>query len=178
LTTETRQCFFSWLVDGLNSYVQWQISKRGWTDQWQRHDASSLGWLTFWLVRCNSESAGTGGLIDGGNTMLFLGMIDSGNTTLLHLAGQWWEETLATCLVSSSLGWLTVWLVRQISKRGQTERRQQHNADSWYDQWQQHNTTSFGWLMVGGRKHWPCAWCDRQNSDACRNKTLYGRRNT
>jgi hypothetical protein len=64
------------------------------------------------LVRCDGVSACTGGLIDGGNTMLFLGMIDSGNTTLLHLAGQWWEGTLATGLVSSSLGWLTVRLVR------------------------------------------------------------------
>jgi hypothetical protein len=39
-----------------------------------------------WLVRCDSKSAGTGGLIDSGNTMLFLSMIDGGNTTLL-LAG-------------------------------------------------------------------------------------------
>jgi hypothetical protein len=38
------------------------------------------------LLRCNGESAGVGGLIDGGNTMLFLGMINIGNTTLL-LAG-------------------------------------------------------------------------------------------
>ncbi len=53
-----------------------------------------------------------GGLIDGGNTMLFLSMIDGGNTMLLHLTGQWWEGTLATRLVSSSLGWSTVWLVR------------------------------------------------------------------
>jgi hypothetical protein len=28
-----------------------------------------------------------GGLIDGGNMMLFLGMIDGSNTTLLPLAG-------------------------------------------------------------------------------------------
>jgi hypothetical protein len=32
---------------------------------------------------CNSESACAGRLIDGGNTMLFLGMIDGGNTALL-----------------------------------------------------------------------------------------------
>jgi hypothetical protein len=38
------------------------------------------------LLRCNGKSAGTGGLIDGGDTMLFLGMINGGNTTLL-LAG-------------------------------------------------------------------------------------------
>jgi hypothetical protein len=38
------------------------------------------------LLRCNSKSAGAGGLIDGGNTMMFLGMINDGNTTLL-LAG-------------------------------------------------------------------------------------------
>jgi hypothetical protein len=40
-----------------------------------------------------------GGLIDGGNMMLFLGKIDGGDTMLLHLAGQWWEGTLTTCLV-------------------------------------------------------------------------------
>ena len=36
-----------------------------------------------WLVTCDSKSACAGRLIDGGNTMLFLGMIDGGNTTLL-----------------------------------------------------------------------------------------------
>ena len=38
------------------------------------------------LLMCNDKSACAGRLIDGGNTMLFLGMIDGGNTTLL-LAG-------------------------------------------------------------------------------------------
>ena len=80
-----------------------------------------------WLLRCNGESTGAGGLIDGGNvmlflgmingsnmmlllagaaglingsdTMLFLGMIDGSNTALLPLAGRWWEGTLVTCLV-------------------------------------------------------------------------------
>jgi hypothetical protein len=36
-----------------------------------------------WLVTCNGKSAGTGRLIDCSNTMLFLGMINGGNTTLL-----------------------------------------------------------------------------------------------
>jgi hypothetical protein len=36
-----------------------------------------------WLVTCNSKLACKCGLIDGGKTMLFLGMIDDGNTTLL-----------------------------------------------------------------------------------------------
>ncbi len=39
-----------------------------------------------WLVMCNGESACAGGLINGNGTMLFLGMIDGSNTTLL-LAG-------------------------------------------------------------------------------------------
>ncbi len=39
-----------------------------------------------WLLRCDGKSAGASGLIDGGNTMLFLGMIDGSNMTLL-LAG-------------------------------------------------------------------------------------------
>ncbi len=42
--------------------------------------------MTVWLLKCDSESACVGRLIDGGNTMLFLGMINGGNTTLL-LAG-------------------------------------------------------------------------------------------
>ncbi len=42
--------------------------------------------MTIWLLRCKGESAGVGGLINGGNMMLFLGMIDGSNMTLL-LAG-------------------------------------------------------------------------------------------
>jgi hypothetical protein len=38
------------------------------------------------LVTCNSKSASAGRLINGGNTMLFLGMID-GSDTMLLLAG-------------------------------------------------------------------------------------------
>jgi hypothetical protein len=37
------------------------------------------------LVACNGKLACKGGLIDGGKTMLFLGMINGGNTTLLLL---------------------------------------------------------------------------------------------
>jgi hypothetical protein len=36
---------------------------------------------------CNSKSAGVGGLIDGGDMMLFLSMIDGGVMTLLLSAG-------------------------------------------------------------------------------------------
>jgi hypothetical protein len=53
--------------------------------------SSSLGWSAVWLVRCDGESAGAGGLIDGGNTMFFLGTINGGNTMLLHMADRWWE---------------------------------------------------------------------------------------
>ncbi len=105
------QRFFFWLVDGSATEVQRQISGRGqtdrwrqnddfswndqgrrhdatssvrgWTDQWQSHDTSSLGWLTVWLVTCGGESSCEGGLIDGSKTLLFLGMINGGNTTLL-----------------------------------------------------------------------------------------------
>ena len=52
-----------------------------------RHGASSLGWSTVQLVTCNGESACMGGLINGGNMMLFHGKIDGSDTTLLHLAG-------------------------------------------------------------------------------------------
>jgi hypothetical protein len=54
----------------------------------QRHDASSLGWLMVWLFTCNGKSACVGRLINSGDMMLFLGMIDGGNTTLLPLAGR------------------------------------------------------------------------------------------
>ncbi len=107
--------FFSRLVDGSAAYVQRQISVRGrtnrwwqhdafswydqrrqhnatssrcrWTDQRRRHGASSLGWTMAWLVTCNGKSACMGRLIYGGDMMLFLGNIDGGDTTLLHLAG-------------------------------------------------------------------------------------------
>jgi hypothetical protein len=36
-----------------------------------------------WLVTCHGKSACVGGLIGGSKTMLFLGMIDGGDTTLL-----------------------------------------------------------------------------------------------
>jgi hypothetical protein len=39
-----------------------------------------------WLLTCDGESVCAGGLIDGGNTVLFLSTIDGGDTTLL-LAG-------------------------------------------------------------------------------------------
>jgi hypothetical protein len=42
---------------------------------------------------CDGKSAGAGGLINGGDRMLFLGMIDGSNTMLLHLAGQWFGWT-------------------------------------------------------------------------------------
>jgi hypothetical protein len=38
-----------------------------------------------WLVTCNGELACKGKLINDGKTMLFLGMINGGNTTLLLL---------------------------------------------------------------------------------------------
>jgi hypothetical protein len=40
---------------------------------------------TVWLVTCNGKSACVGRLINGGNTMLFLGMINGGDTMLLLL---------------------------------------------------------------------------------------------
>jgi hypothetical protein len=135
LTAETRHFFSCWLVDGLAAYVQWQISVRGrtdrrwrhnafswydrwrqhnatssgrgWTDRWRRHGTSSLGWSTVWRVTCNGKSACAGGLINSSDTMLFLGKIDGGDTMLLHLAGQWWVGTLATCLVWQTKFWYT-----------------------------------------------------------------------
>ncbi len=36
-----------------------------------------------WLVTCDGKSVCAGGLIDSSNTMLFLGMINGGDTMLL-----------------------------------------------------------------------------------------------
>jgi hypothetical protein len=77
--------------------------------------------------------------------MLLLGMINGGITTLLHLAGQWWEGTLAMRLVSSSLGWLMVQLVRCNGKSAGTGgliNGSNTMLFSWYDQRQQHDATS------------------------------------
>ncbi len=46
----------------------------------------------------DSKSVGAGRLINGGNRMLFPGMINGSNTTLLHLAGWWFGWTTGqTC---------------------------------------------------------------------------------
>ncbi len=110
---EETWCFFSRLVNGSATEVQWQISGRGWTDrqrrnnafsqndrwrqhdatssvrgwtdQRQSHDASSLGWSTVRLVTCNGELACKGRLINSGKAMLFLGMINGSDTMLLLL---------------------------------------------------------------------------------------------
>ncbi len=177
-TTETR-CFFSRLVDGSAIEVQWQISGRRWTDWWrqtdafswndqrrqhnatssvhewtdqrQSHNASSLGWSTVWLVTCNGKSAYKGGLINGGKTMLFLGMINSSDTTLLlPVAGEMIDGRDTALLLSA--GWRSAAYVRQqISVHGRTDWRRQHDAFSWYDWRRQHNATSSG-----------CGWTDQR----------------
>jgi hypothetical protein len=61
------QCFFSWLVDGLASYMQQQISGLEQADQWQQHNVFS--WYDQ-LRQHNATSSGCDGLIDGRDTML------------------------------------------------------------------------------------------------------------
>jgi hypothetical protein len=62
-----------------------------------------------WLVMCNGESACAGGLIDDSDTMIFLGMINGGNTTLL-LAGAGGQingrDTTLLLLAGQWLGYL------------------------------------------------------------------------
>ncbi len=54
------------------------------------------------LLRCNGKSAGVGGLIDGDKTMLFLGMINGGNMTLLlACAGGLINGRVTTLLLSA-----------------------------------------------------------------------------
>ncbi len=167
---------FLCMIDGINTMLL-HLAGRWWEGTLAtRLVSSSLSWLTVWLLRCNGESAGMGRLINGGNTILFLGMIDSGNTTLLHSAGWWWEGGNTGHVLGAFFSWLVNCLAslvqQQISGCRQTDQQWQHNAFSWYDQRWQHDATSVGWLMVGGREQWPHAWCDRQNSEARRNKTL------
>jgi hypothetical protein len=76
--------------------------------------SSSLGWSTVWLVRCDGESAGVGGLINGGNRMLFLGMINGGDMTLLHSAGQWWEGGNTGHALGVFFSWLDNGLASQV----------------------------------------------------------------
>jgi hypothetical protein len=45
---------------------------------------------------------------------------------------------------------LATYVRRQISMRSRTDQRWRQDAFSWYDQQQQHDATSLGWLMVGG----------------------------
>ncbi len=151
------QRFFSWLVNDSATEVQRQISRRGrtdwlqwhnsfswydprrqhnatssgrrWTDNWQRRDSSSLGWLTVWLVTCNGKSACAGGLINGGDTMLFLGMIDGGNTMLLLVGAGGQIDSRDTMLVNG----LASYVQRQISVHGRTDQWQQQDTISWYD---------------------------------------------
>ncbi len=163
-------------------YEQWwrhnaTSSGHGWTNQRQWHDSSSLGWPTVWLVTCNGKSVCTGRLINGGNTMLFLGMIHGGDTTLL-LAGMGGLIDGRDTMLLLSAGWQFGYLRVTVN---------QHARADWLTAatqcfflvWSTGATRRyFPWLVDGGREHWPLAWCDRQNSDSRRNKTLYERRNT
>jgi len=54
------------------------------------------------LLRCDGKSAGPGRLINGDKTMLFFGMIDGGNTTLLlACAGGLINSRVTTLLLSA-----------------------------------------------------------------------------
>ena len=53
-----------------------------------------------WLVTCDGKLACEGRLIDGGKTVLFLGMIEGGNTTLLLVcAGGLINDRVTTLLL-------------------------------------------------------------------------------
>ncbi len=165
-------CFFSQLVDSSATEVRRQISGRGWadwrqqnnafswndwrrqhnatssmrrwTDQQQSHDASSLGWSMVGLVTCDGESACKGGLINGGKTMLILGMIDNGDTTLFYRLRVDWSTAETWCLFSWLVNGLAANVWWQISMHGRTDQWRQHYAFSWYDWRRRHNATSSG----------------------------------
>jgi hypothetical protein len=67
---ETRR-FFSRLVDGLATYVQWQISMRGQTDWQQQHNAFS-----WYDQRRQHNATSLGWSMVGGNTGHLLGVTD------------------------------------------------------------------------------------------------------
>jgi hypothetical protein len=58
---------------------------------------------------CNGKSVCVGGLINGGNMMLFLCMIDGGDTTLLSSGCRWTDQRQRHD--AYSLGWSTVGLL-------------------------------------------------------------------
>jgi hypothetical protein len=62
-----------------------------------------------WLLWWDGKSTGVGGLVDGSDTMLFLCMINNGNTMLL-LAGMGGlingRDTTLLLLAGQRLGWL------------------------------------------------------------------------
>ncbi len=166
---------FSWY-----DWWQWHDSTsggRGWTDQRQRHDSSSLGWLTVRLVTCDGKSVCIGRLINGNNTMLFLDMIN-GSSTMLLLAGAGGlidsRDTMLLLLAGQRFGYLRATANQRAWADWSTA------ATQWFFLvWSMAATWRyFPWLVNGWREHWPLTWCDRQNSDACRNKTLYKRKNT
>jgi hypothetical protein len=82
--------------------------------------------------------------------MLFLSMIDGNKTTLLLGGTGGLINGRDTMLFSWLVDGSATYVQRRISVCGQTDQWQQHDAFSWYDQQRQHDTTSLGWLMVGG----------------------------
>ncbi len=199
------QRFFSWMIDGLASYVRQQVGMQGrtdqrrqnnafswydrqqqhnatstgcgWNDQRQRHGASSLSWSTVWLFTCDGESA-------------CKGWTDQRQQYDAFSWYDWWRQHKATSSRrrwtdrrqrhgASSLGWLTVWLVTCNGESACVGGLIIAATRCFFSLRSTAVTQSyFTWLVDAGREHLPLPWCDRQNSDACRNKTLYKGRNS
>jgi hypothetical protein len=73
------------LDDGAASTYDWELAGACGliNGRQQRCNASYLGWSTVQLLRCDGKSTNAGGLINGDKTMVFLEMINRGNTMLL-----------------------------------------------------------------------------------------------
>ncbi len=84
-----------------------------------------------WLLTCDGESACMGGLINGGNTMLFLGMINGGNTTLLLAGTDGLIDSGDTALILLAGRQFGSYVRRRVSMHGWTDRWQQHDTFSW-----------------------------------------------
>ncbi len=83
--------------------MQQQISGGGNTARWWRHDASSFGLLTG-LVRALANQRKQVDWLMVVTQCFFLGMINGGNTMLLHLAGQWFGLTTGQTCGGKSAG--------------------------------------------------------------------------
>ena len=96
-------------------------SMRSWTDQWQSHDASSLGWSTVLLVTCDGELACKGGLINGGKQCFFLVWSTAATQRYFYQSWVKWLTAETWRFFSRLVEGSAAYVQRQISVGGRTD---------------------------------------------------------